>query len=176
MGTFMTSASFRRPAHINWSEIKPKIEAMYQDVDGLVSNLDQEKDAYAIVSPHGDLGMFLQGIPQAVTQLTGDYAVLCACVDSDFALLELYHNGQLLEESVLGRMDMGIASEVEAFAALKTPALELWEPLLLNAENRAELLRAFTENAIFVEDQLIKLSDLTGIPIFDDTLVCGVDF
>ena len=64
MGTFMASASFRRTDSANWSDIKPKILAMYQDVEGLVSNLEQDTAAYAIVSPYGDLGMFLADIPK----------------------------------------------------------------------------------------------------------------
>lgn len=174
MGTFMASASFRRIDSANWSNIKPKILAMYQDVEGLVSNLEQEQNAYAIVSPYGDLGMFLADIPKAVSLLTGDYAVFCMCVDSDFALLELYHNGQLVEKSAIGELEL--LAEMDETADLNVPDIALWKQLLRNPENVRALQNAFTENAVFVEDQLREISALTGIPIFDDTLVYGEGF
>lgn len=169
MGTSMASASFRRPAQVNWTEIKAEIEAMYRGVEGLVSNLDREQNVYAIVSPYGDMGMFLQDVPQRVSALTRDYAIFCMCVDSDFALLELYHNGRLVEKSVLGEPEL--FAEIDELSGLGTPDLAVWKPLLLNIGNLAELLQAFTEDAVFVEDQLRKISQLTGIPIFDDEMV-----
>ena len=169
MGTFMASASFRRPQQSNWSELKPKIQAMYQGIERLVDDLAKEQSSYAIISPYGDMGMYLQDIPQQVSALTGDYAIFCMCVDSDFALLELYHNGQLLEKSVIDCE--GIAEEMEELAELTTPALELWKPLLQNPEDEQALQTAFTEEFVFVEDQLRKISELTGIPVFDDEMV-----
>lgn len=174
MGTFMASASFRRTDSVKWSDLKPKIEAMYQDVEGLVSNLEQERNAYAIVSPYGDLGMFLQDIPETVSRLNGDYAIFCMCVDSDFALVELYYNGTLLEKSAIGEPEL--LAEIEEISDLQAPDLTLWKPLLQNPEDAQDLQAAFTEDAVFVEDQLRKISELTGIPIFDDALVFGDEF
>ena len=174
MGTFMASASFRRIDNVKWSDLKPKIVEMYQDIEGLVSNLEQEQRAYAIVSPYGDLGMFLAEIPEAVSRLTGDYAVFCMCVDSDFALLELYHNGQLVEKSAIGEPEL--LAEIDETADLETPDIALWEPLLKNPEDVQALQSAFLENTVFVEDQLREISALTGIPIFDDALVYGESF
>lgn len=169
MGTFMASASFRRPQQVNWPDVKPKIRAMYQGVERLVDDLDKEQSNYTIISPYGDMGMYLQDIPQRVSALTGDYAIFCMCVDSDFALLELYRNGQLLEKSVID--SEGIAEEIDELAELTIPVLELWKPLLQNPEDEKALQTAFTEDFVFVEDQLRKISELTGIPIFDDEMV-----
>lgn len=169
MGTFMASASFRRPQQLNWSELKPKIQAMYQGIERLVDDLEKEQSAYAIISPYGDMGMYLQEIPQQVSALTGDYAIFCMCVDSDFALLELYHNGQLLEKSVIDCE--GITEGIDELADLTTPALELWNPLLQNPEDEHGLQAAFTEEFVFAEEQLRKISELIGIPVFDDHMV-----
>ena len=174
MGTFMASASFRRIDNVKWPDLKPKIVEMYQDIEGLVSNLEQEQKAYAIVSPYGDLGMFLAEISETVSQMTGDYAVFCMCVDSDFALLELYHNGQLVEKSAIGEPEL--LAEIDETADLETPDIALWEPLLKNPEDVQALQSAFLENTVFVEDQLREISALTGIPIFDDALVYGESF
>ena len=169
MGTFMASASFRRPQQANWLELKPKIQAMYQGIERLVDDLAKEQSAYAIISPYGDMGMYLQEIPQQVSALTGDYAIFCMCVDSDFALLELYRNGELLEKSVIDCE--GFGENIDELAELTTPALELWKPLLQNPEDEQALQEAFTEEFVFAEDQLRKISELTGIPIFDDGMV-----
>ena len=169
MGTFMASASFRRPQQSNWSELKPKIQAMYQGIERLVDDLEKEQNAYTVISPYGDMGMYLQDIPQRVSALTGDYAIFCMCVDSDFAVLELYHNGQLLEESVIDCE--GFAEDIDELAELTNPALELWKPLLQNPEDEQALQTAFTEEYVFVEDQLRCISRLTGIPIFNDEMV-----
>ena len=169
MGTFMASASFRRPQQANWLELKPKIQAMYQGIERLVDDLAKEQNAYTIVSPYGDMGMYLQDIPQRVSALTGDYAIFCMCVDSDFALLELYRNGELLEKSLIDCE--GFGEEIDELAELTPPALELWKPLLQNPEDEKALQTAFTEEFVFVEDQLRKISELTGIPIFDNEMV-----
>lgn len=169
MGTFMASASFRRPQQVNWQDVKPKIQAMYQGIERLVDDLDKEQSNYTIISPYGDMGMYLQDIPQRVSALTGDYAIFCMCVDSDFALLELYHNGQLLEKSVIDCE--GITEEFDELAELTMPALELWKPLLQDPEDEKALQMAFTEEFVFAEEQLRKISELTGIPIFDDEMV-----
>lgn len=169
MGTFMASASFRRPQQANWTELKKKIQTMYQGIERLVDDLAKEQSAHAIISPYGDMGMYLQDIPQRVSALTGDYAIFCMCVDSDFALLELYCNGQLVEKSVIDCE--GITEGIDELAELTTPALELWTPLLQNPEDEQALQTAFTEAFVFAEEQLRKISKLTGIPIFDDHMV-----
>ena len=169
MGTFMASASFRRPQQVNWPDVKTKIQAMYQGVERLVDDLDKEQNAHTIISPYGDMGMYLQDIPQQVSALTGDYAIFCMCVDSDFALLELYRNGELLEKSLIDCE--GFAEDMDELEKLTTPNIELWKPLLQNPEDEQALQTAFTEEFVFAEDQLRKISELTGIPIFDDEMV-----
>ena len=109
-----------------------------------------------------------------MSELTGDYAIFCVCVDSDFALLELYSGGQLLESAVLGELDL--LAEIDELSQLSTPDISLWKPLLRRQEDAETLQNAFTEATVFVEDQLREISALTGIPIFDDELVYGEDF
>lgn len=174
MGTSMASVSFRRTGNTDWLSLKPKIMEMCQGIDGIVNNLDQELEACAIVSPYGDMGMFLQDIPQTISRLTGDYAFFCLCVDSDFALLEMYHNGKLVEKSAIGEPEL--LAEIDELADMSTPDLTLWEPLLQNPEDAHALQTAFTDAAVFVEDQLREISKLTGVPIFDDALVYGDGF
>ena len=169
MGTSMASVAFRRTEKVNWSEIKPKIEEMFLGLEGLTSNLDKEENGYAIVSPYGDMGMFLQELPARISSLIGDYAVFSICVDSDFCLTELYYNGNLLEQGCIGELYM----EFDEFPNVHTPALELWKPMLLDPANSEILHAAFTADEVFVEDQLRQISQLTGLPIFDDELVYG---
>ena len=171
MGTFMASVSFRRANHTVWSDLKPKIQEMYHGIDGLVSNLEQEREAYAIVSPYGDMGMFLQDIPEAVSRLTEDYAIFCMCVDSDFAILELYHNGTLVEKSAVGEEEL--LAEIDELADLSTPNLSLWKPLLQNPEDEQALQTAFTDDAVFVDDQLREISALTGMYVRSDIAMTG---
>ena len=174
MGTSMASVSFRWPDSADSHDLKPEIRAMFQGIEGIVSDLEQEQKAYAIVSPYGDMGMFLQDIPQRISALTGDYAVFCMCVDSDFALLELYHNGGLVEKSALGIPEL--LAEIDELADLKTPNVSVWRPLLLNSEETVDFQTAVTAEVVFVEARLKWISILTGMPIFDDKLVYGEDF
>ena len=135
----------------------------------MVDDLDKEQNTHTIISPYGDMGMYLQDIPQQVSALTGDYAIFCMCVDSDFALLELYRNGQLLEKSLIDCE--GFAEDMDELEELTTPNIALWKPLLQNPEDEQALQTAFTEEFVFAEDQLRKISELTGIPIFNDEMV-----
>lgn len=169
MGTSMASVSFRRTAQAQWPDVKTKIEEMFQGLDGLVSNLDCEASGYAIVSPYGDMGMFLQELPEKISSLTGDYAVFAVCVDSDFCLTELYHNGVLLEKGCIGELYM----DFDEFVDVQSMNVELWKPLLQDSANAEILNQALTGNEVFVEDQLRRISELTGLPIFVDELVYG---
>lgn len=169
MGTFMASASFRRTEKMDWQQLKPAITEMFQGIDGLVSNLDSEGNGYAIVSPYGDLGMFLADLPARISRLTGDYAVLAVCVDSDFAMLELYLDGRLMERTSIGN----VYDDIDELAGCGKPELALWKPLLMDITNAGQLEKALLGNEIFVDDQLRVISTLTGIPVFDDELVFG---
>ena len=169
MGISMASVSFRRTDNVNWLELKPKIMAMYQNVEGLTNNLEQEQNAYAIVSPYGDLGMILAEMPEVISRLTGDYAVFCECMDSDFALLELYHNGNSIDKCIIGKPLM--AAEISAMMNVGAPDLAKWKPLLQNPKDGWRLRAALAARTLFVENKLRKISALVGLPIFEDDLV-----
>ena len=171
MGTFMASVAFRHPNDENWILIKNKIKELYINIDGLVSNLDEECSGYAIVSPFGDMGSFLAEIPAEISRLTNDFVVFTTCVDSDFSMMELYHNGSLLEKCCIGEIYEEFADIYEG----NTPTPSLWEPMLLDQSLKSELDKALLESGMFVEDQLRTLSELTGIPIFSDKMVFGAE-
>lgn len=169
MGMFMASVSFRCADRERWTVVKPQIEELFLGLDGLVCNFDSEGPGYAIVSPYGDMGMFLAELPPRISALTGDYAVMATCVDSDFDLLELYHNGALLEKSYIGE----IFEEFDEFPELDKPDAEKWALLLHNPDDRIALENALADVDVFAEDNLRELTKLTGLPIFDDELMFG---
>lgn len=169
MGTSMASVAFRRGEKTDWDAVKPQIRSMFEGIEGLVSNLDEQAAGYAIVSPYGDKGMFLSELPGKISALTGDYVVMCVCVDSDFALMELYHDGKLLEECTVGE----IYGEFEEFCCTNKADMRLWKPLLQDAGDMDTLSDAMYGEEIFVEDQLRVISRVTGLPIFDDEMVGG---
>lgn len=169
MGTSMASVAFRRNEKMDWNAIKPQILSMFEGLDGLVSNLDKETDGYAIVSPYGDMGMFLADLPEKISGLTGDYAVMTACFDSDFSVMELYHAGKMLEECAVGE----IYEEYEEFCCTNKADMRLWKGLLLDEGDIDTLSDAMYGEEIFVEDQLRVISKVTGLPIFDDEMVYG---
>ena len=165
MGMFMASVAFR-PGD-NWEAVKPEILKMCQDLPGLVTNLDQDRSAYAIVSPYGDEGPYLSEMVGPISHLIGGYAVMAICVDSDMNILDLYRSGELIERCGIGVCYEEFA-EVDDFTQ---PNLENWKPLLLDPAQETALQDAFFEEEVFAEDSLRKLSALTGLPIFDDALV-----
>ena len=169
MGMFMASVAFRRGKHEEWENVKPEIEKLFLGVGGLVNNLDQDCTGYVIVSPYGDKGRFLAELPDRISRLVGDYAVMATCVDSDFIMLELYYNGKLIEESCLGK----VYEEYSEFCEINKPKLENWKALLLDSSKELELSDVFEGEEVFAEDYLRKLSGLTGLPIFDDALIFG---
>lgn len=167
MGMFMASVAFRRCE--NWEAVKPEIEKMYQRITGLVTNLNQDCEGYAIVSPYGDELHYLSEMVGPISSLTGAYAVLANCVDSDMNILELHRDGMFIERCGFGAM----YEEFEEIDCLSKPDIENWKPLLLDPAQKAALYDAFFEEEVFAEDNLRKLSALTGLPIFDDALVFG---
>ena len=173
MGTSMASVAFRRTEKVDWKIIKTTIEEMCLGIDGTVSNLDDDGlDGYAIVSPYGDMGMYLTELPEKISRLTGDYAVMTVCVDSDFAMLELYYDGKLVERTSIGEVYM----EIDELGGCGKPDIALWAPLLKDQTQTDRLVNALHGNEILVEDQLRAVSALTGIPIFNDTLVYGSEW
>lgn len=169
MGVFMASVAFRPAEKTDWAAVKPQIEAMFKGLDGLTDNLDSDGPGYAIVSPYGDMGMFLAELPGKISALTGGWAVYANCCDSDFALLELYHNGELVEKSCIGEL----YEEFEDFEDAAAPMAENWMPLVQPGFHAQMLQAAFDEDFVFAEDNLRLLSKVTGLPIFDDELVFG---
>ena len=170
MGVFMASVAFRITEKNNWEVIKPQIESMFKGLDGLTDNLDSDGPGYAIVSPYGEMGMFLAELPEKISKMTGDYAVFANCCDSDFALVELYHNGTLVEKSCIGEC----YEEFEDFVGSTEPVPSIWLPLLVEQSRLPELEQALGEVDVFAEDNLRLLSEVTELPIFDDELVFGV--
>lgn len=171
MGVFMASAAFRRTEKTDWAALKPQIEALFQGIGGLTHNLESEGPGYAVVSPFGDLGPAQSALTAKLSALTGDYAVLTHCCDSDFALLELYRSGELVEKSYVGEC----FEDYEEFGDYDQPDTANWLPLLTDASRAPELEEALGEVDIFAEDNLRLLSELTGLPIFDDELVFGME-
>lgn len=169
MGVFMASIAFRCGDSKVWETSKDQIDSMFRGLDGLADNLCSDGPGYAIVSPYGDMGMFLSELPGRISRLVEDYAVFATCVDSDFALLELYKNGELLESCSVGE----VYEEYGEFCSVNKPNIDLWTPLLIDSNDAGLLEDALMGNEVFVEDQLRQISKLTGLPIFDDALVFG---
>lgn len=168
MGMFMASVSFRCREKEKWTEIRQQIEPLFFGMEGVISNFDSEGPGYCILSPYGDMGMFLAELPETISRLTGDYAVMATCVDSDFALMELYRGGELLEQSCIGE---NYYDELEDLEACGKPDPEKWAPLLLDAGDMGLLKQLLSDVDAFAEDNLRGLTKLTGLPIFDDELM-----
>ena len=171
MGVFMASVAFRVTQQEKWTALKPQIESMFKGLDGLTDNLDSDGPGYAIVSPYGDMGMFLAELPEKISKMTGDYVVFASCCDSDFDLLELYHNGEMLEKCYIGECFEGY----DEMGDYEKPDLEKWKLLLQDQSRLPELEQALGEADVFAEDNLRLLSELTELPIFDDKLVFGAE-
>ena len=171
MGMFMASVAFRPEPQTDWAVIKPQIESMFKGLEGLTDNLDSDGPGYAIVSPYGDMGMFLAELPGKISTLTGGWVVFATCCDSDFAMLELYHNGKMVDKCVIGELYEEFAEFEEASA----PNLEIWTQLLPEGASQELLKAAFTMNGWDATGNLQMLSKATQLPIFDDKLVFGLD-
>ncbi len=167
MGVFMASVAMRCTNQALWQSIKPQMEGSFKGLDRLVDNFDTDGPGYGIISPFGDMGMLLAELPEKFSRLTGDYVVFATCCDSDFALLELYRNGTLLEKSYVGECFEDYNEDGE----YGKPCVDLWMPLLLDVSRVGELEEALGEVDVFAEDNLRLLSELTGLPIFDDEMI-----
>lgn len=166
MGMFMASVSFRCADREKWTQAKPWIERMFSQVSDLVTNFEDNGPGYVILDMRGYHVMELAELPERISALTGDYAVMAICNDSDFNLMSLFHNGKLLESSHIGE----VYEEYEGFTDMGLPDLELWKPLLKDASQEDALRQALYGQGIFAEDNLRALTELTGLPIFDDEL------
>ena len=99
--------------------------------------------------------------------LTGDYAVMAMCVDSDYNMMELYRSGELLEKSCIGECYDEYAEEF----GYGEPDLEKWVPLLLNSGRLEDLKEALFDVDVFADGNLRLLTELTGLPILDDEMM-----
>lgn len=167
MGVFMASVAFRCTDSRVWENAKPRIKEMIQQWDALTNNLDSDGQAFAIVSPFGHEGGILAEMAEPISELVNDYAVFATCVDSDFAMLELYQNGEHLESSFIGH----VYEEYAELVTIKQPDMDLWRPLLIDQNETDQLELALISKQVFVEDQLCLLTKLTGLPVFDEHLV-----
>ncbi len=166
MGMFMASVSFRCSDREKWTQVRPWIERMFHHIPGLVTNFDDHGPGYVILDMRGYQVPELADLPERISALTGDYAVLAICNDSDFNLMSLFHNGNCLENSFIGE----VYEEYEEFPELTAPDFGLWKPLLKDASQEETLRQALYGQEIFAEDNLRALTELTGLPIFDDEL------
>ena len=165
MGMFMASLAFRCANAEKWQNLKPELVKISEAIPGIVTNFDTPGPGYVFLSPYGDHGPVLGDLVEQISQLTGDYAVMAMCIDSDFNVMELYHEGKLVERSCIGECYYDLPEEMEA------PKLENWKPLLLD-DSQAELLQQMLSRVdVFAEANLRGLSVLTGIPIFYDNLM-----
>lgn len=169
MGMFMASLSFRCADANKWQSLKPRLENVIAEIPGLVTNLDSPGPGYVLLSPYGDLGPLLGDLVEQVSALTGDYAVMAMCMDSDVDMIELYCNGSLVERSAIGELYYDLPEEMMP----SEPKLDNWKPLLLDESQVDALKEALYTQEVFAEDNLRKLSALTGLPIFDDQLMFG---
>lgn len=164
MGMFMASVAFSCPDKELWRKIAPQIEEMFSGEDALFCNFQEEGPGYCIVSPYGASAALLANLPQKISTLTGGYAVFANCIDSDFNMISLWCNGENIEDSYIGN----IYEEYAAFCEIHKPDVNLWIPLLIDRTKVEDLSRALLTEQILVEDNLRDLSQLTGLPIFDD--------
>ncbi len=166
MGMFMTSLSFRCTKEIAENVVE-QLGARFRGIQDLTDNLDSDGPGYAILSPFGMSGNVLLELQEDVSKITGGYAVLATCVDSDFSMLALCHNGEILDECYIGEL----YEEYQAVCPYGKPDLAVWKKILLDESQEDALKSALYEEEVLSEDQLRKLSALTGMPIFDDEMM-----
>ena len=167
MGMFMASVSFRKPEESVWLQAKERIQQWISQVGGLNSNLHLEEEAVGIVSPYGEEARILSEMAMLVSKLIGGTVIFATCHDSDFNLLEVYQNGEQVENCCIGE----VYEEFAEFMECNQPNFEFWNDLLLESSRVEELRAALYEREVCAEDNLRKLSELIGLPVFDDALV-----
>ena len=167
MGLFAYSLSIRRTPDMDWDTLRPRLEMFLYGKEAAVTDLTQDLPGYGMISLSPDTGAAMPNLAQRISKMTGDYVVNAQIVDSDFALLQLYYNGEELEECYIGRIYL----EIWLQCRVKKPKLSLWMALLQDTANKSEYRKALRGMSVFVEDQLRVISDLTGLPVFDDALL-----
>lgn len=167
MGMFMASLAFRCDNMERLQDLKSILDNVCQETPGLVNNLESSGPGFVLLSPYGEEGAILGNLVEQISALAGNYAVMSMCVDSDFNMMELYHCGKLVERSCIGECYYDLPEEM----AVAAPNIEKWKPLLINQEQIEALSEALFGEEVFAEDNLRKLTALTGLPIFDDKLM-----
>ena len=167
MGLFAYSLSFRRTADMDWERLKPQLEMYLYGKEAAASDLSQDLPGYGMITYSRDTGAALPNLAERISRLTGDYVVNAQIIDSDFSLIQLYYNGQELEESYIGRIYLELLLQFR----VRKPNMKLWLPLLHDSTAKQQYRAALHGRSLFVEEQLQTLSALTGLPILDDTLL-----
>lgn len=161
MGIFMQSLSFRKPKDKAWAPLKEELTRLLSMYEMDAAQLEREREAYGLCDPYGDtFGSETELLAAAISKATGDYAVTAQCVDSDFAVVELYYAGKKIDTGAICEP----YEELGCFGKLHPV---LWLPLLQAPGKEKALESALLEDAVFAEDQLKELTRLTGLPIFD---------
>lgn len=167
MGLSFQSISFRRPKDRPWPEVRGQLMQLFFQYGIPVTDLhlEEERPAYGYCSGEYDRMVLFQPLLTRLSRITGDYVVGASCVDSDFLLLVLLHNGQELDSGSIGN---NFFAE-ELGEDTPAPSTEKWLPLLQNPEEKAQLESCFlAEDYILIEDAARELTRLTGFPIIDE--------
>lgn len=175
MGLSFQSFSFRRPQNCPWNECQSKLTRLFFRYGIPVADLhlDEERLAYGYCTSEYDRNIANQELLTELSRITGDYVVGASCVDSDFLLLVLLHNGQELDNGSIGHNWFAEELGEEPL----TLSIDRWLPLLQNPEEQEKLASCFLGNGyIFIEDAARDLRRLTGLPIIDDDTLFGDDF
>ena len=167
MGLFAYSLSIRRTPQMDWKNLKPRLEMFLLGKDAGVSDLSKDMPGYGMFTYYPDTGAVMPNLAERISKLTGDYVVITQIVDSDFCLAQLYYNGQELQECYIGRIYL----EIWLQHRVSKPKMKLWLPLLQDVSMASQYRKALRDSSVFVENQLRSLSELTGLPIFDDELM-----
>lgn len=167
MGMFATTMAFRRPEKMDWEKYRPRLEDILQTLNGAVTDLSEDTDAYGYLSFDPEDGMMVPELLEAITLASEDFGVCAQVCDSDFCLLQLYHCGVLLQECALGN----VYEEYAEIAPMEGPKMDLWLPLLKDEAQKDAFLEVFEQEWVFAEDGLRELAKLTGLPLLDDSLM-----
>lgn len=175
MGLSFQSFSFRRPQNCPWNECQSKLTRLFFRYGIPVADLhlDEERLAYGYCTSEYDRNIANQELLTELSRITGDYVVGASCVDSDFLLLVLLHNGQELDNGSIGHNWFAEELGEEPL----TLSMDRWLPLLENSDAQEELVSCLLgDSYICIEDAARDLRRLTGLPIIDDDALLGDDF
>lgn len=164
MGMFMQSVSFFRPN--DWQQKRVIVETLMDasGIDMVCSNLAEESSAYGIVDAYGSKGPIFEELAQSISEKMGGFVVYAICVDSDFDILTIFCDGEILDRSVIGN----VCEEMLDGMPVGEPKLSCWKQLPGCDDKVAEMQAVMYGEEVFAEDHLRKLSTVTGLPIFDD--------